>query len=321
MILTVTINPLLERRYSYPQIVQKIENRNGIKTLAAGGKGINVSRQLNYLNTDNIAITFTGGYNGKIYCDVLRDEGIKFTAIKTKDETRDAAVIIDDSAETLTSYFSKNSKVTGHEVEEFKSKLEKMIENCEMVLFAGSSPCTEADSIFPFGIETANKYDKISICDTYGNHLKACLESSPTILHNNISEINKSLGINLDEENSKLEYLNWLYKNGIKQAFLTNGEKAFYAANFDYHFKVEFPKIKTADSTGSGDAFTAGIIHSWHNDLVFEESVKTAAALGILNATKFDVCNIKPGEIGEISNKVKVLPIGKKMKTLDVTPR
>ena len=49
MILTVTINPLLEQRLTYKKVSFKIQNRNGKLKLAAGGKGINVSRQLNKL--------------------------------------------------------------------------------------------------------------------------------------------------------------------------------------------------------------------------------------------------------------------------------
>ena len=146
-----------------------------------------------------------------------------------------------------------------------------MIEMCEMVIFSGSSPCEETDSIFPFGINIANKLDKISICDTYGKHLNDCLEAEPTIIHNNISEIENSLSLNLKKENDKLDFLNHLYKKGIKQAYLTDGANQIYASNFDFHFKIENPTIKAIDATGSGDAFTAGIVYAWHNNLTFKK--------------------------------------------------
>ena len=321
MILTVTINPLLERRFKYSSINIGGENRNGKEGYNAGGKGINVSRQLNKMNVDNLAFTFTGGNNGKIFREVLIKENLKVTTIKTKAETRDAAVIIDESAKSLTTYFGQNSIISTAEVDEFKEKLEKMIQNCEIVVFAGSSPCKETDSIFPYGIELAKKYDKISLCDTYGNHLQNCIEAGPTIVHNNISEIEKSLNISLATDEEKLNYLNSLYEKNIKQAFLTNGDSESFASNFNYHFKVNNPKIETIDSTGSGDSFTAGIVYAWHNNLTFEESLKIASALGTKNALRYDVCNVSQDEIESLKNEIKVSPIGKKMKTLDVTPR
>jgi fructose-1-phosphate kinase PfkB-like protein len=46
MILIITLNPLLERRFSYQQAVLGSVNRNAVTKISAGGKGINVSRQL-----------------------------------------------------------------------------------------------------------------------------------------------------------------------------------------------------------------------------------------------------------------------------------
>ena len=92
-----------------------------------------------------------------------------------------------------------------------------MIQNCEVVVFSGSSPCDEADSIIPFGIELANQYDKVSICDTYGKSLQNCIDAEPTILHNNLSEIKTSLGINLNIESSTIDFLDYLNSKNIKR--------------------------------------------------------------------------------------------------------
>ena len=198
--------------------------------------------------------------------------------------------------------------------------MEKMIENCEIVVFSGSSSCKETGIIIPFGIETANKYDKISICDTYGGHLKDCIEKSPTIIHNNVTEIENSLNISLNSEKDKIDFMNYLYGKGIKQSYLTNGELKAYASNFDFHYEIEVPKIDTVDSTGSGDGFVAGIAYSLHNDLTFEEGLVFASSIGALNARRLEVCNIGMNEIEEFKTSVRVSHIGKKMKTLDVTP-
>ncbi len=321
MILTITINPLLERRIAYNKLDLNINNRSGDLEIKVGGKGINVSRQLNYLHMDNFAFTFQGGNNGKLLRESLSKEKINFSTIHTKNETRECSVIIDKSAKRVFTFFASDTAVNASEVDEFKLKLEKMIENCEIVVFSGSSPCEEADDIFPFGIELANKYDKISICDTYGRHLQNCINKSPTIVHNNKEEVEKSLGISLQNEEQKNSYLNGLYVKGIKQAYLTDGAGAIYASNFDFHFKAENPKIIHVDSTGSGDCFVAGIAYGWHNNFTFEETLTSAVCLGAVNASRYDVCSVAENEWKPFMDKVPITPLGKKMKTLDVTPR
>ena len=320
MVLTVTINPLLEHRLVFDNVNFSKQNRNGSLTLAAGGKGINVSRQLNKLGLQNIALFFAGGFNGKLLRDSISKEEINFSIITTKSSTRECAVIFDSRNKKAHYFFQKNSAITKEEKEKFLQKLEKMIQNSEIVVFSGSSPSTDADDIFPTGIDMANKYDKISICDTYGKHLLNCLDAAPKIIHNNLTEIENSLSLKLSNEKDKLEFLQSLYGKGIKQAFITDGENDFYASNFDFHYKVSVPKIEPVDPTGSGDAFVAGISYAWHNNLTFNESLQFAVALGAINAKSFDVCNVSHDSIKSFSEKITVQSIGKKIKIIDDTP-
>ncbi len=320
MILTVTINPLLEKRYIYNRTLTEEYDRSWSEELRAGGKGINVSRQLNRLGLKNIAFTFLGGNDGKILRDLLFREKINFTFIRTNSGTRNASVIVDRSNQTITTLFGSNSVITEEEAEEFKTKLEKMIRNCEIVIFSGSSPCETADTIFPFGIQTANRYDKISICDTYGEHLRDCIDSAPTIIHNNVEETEKSLKLKLQTEKEKTDYLDFLYSKNVKQAYLTNGGSESFCSNFDYHFKINPPKINSVDSTGSGDSFVAGIAFGWHNNLTFEETLTLATSLGTANSISLETSNVALTEAEKLRSSIVIEPVGKKMKTVDVTP-
>ncbi len=320
MILTVTINPLLERRYYYSSLDLSSVNRNGTVKLKAGGKGININRQLNKLGIQNLALLFTGGNNGKLIRESLHKEKIIFSDIITKNETRDASIIIDQSAKKNYSFFRSDPEISSTEIESFLLKMKKMISTCELVVFSGSSPCRETDVIFPEGIMMANKMDKISVCDTYGNHLEKCLNASPTIIHNNVDEIQSSLGSILNLENDHLSFLNTLYNKRIKQAFITDAEKPFYASNFDFHYKITLPKIDNVDSTGSGDAFTAGIIYGWHNKLNFEQQLGFASALGVCNAQSFEVCDVDVDNAQSFVEQIKISLVGKKIKEINDLP-
>ncbi len=320
MILTVTINPLLERRYHYQSLNLSSVNRNGKLTIQAGGKGINVNRQLNKLGVKNIAMLFAGGTNGKLLRETLREEKIFFSEIVTKNETRESANIIDESNEKIYSFFGTDTLISSSEVSEFISKLEKAIATSEIVVFSGSSPCKEADLIFVEGINIANKLDKISVCDTYGRHLQECYDSSPTIIHNNIDEIKTSLGFDLQNEADHINLLNMLYKKGIKQVYITDSENPFYASNFDFHYKAVPPKIRRVDSTGSGDAFVAGIVYGWHNKFTFENQLRFATALAAFNAKSFEVCDVEISVANSLAEKIQINAVGKKLKEIDDSP-
>ncbi|MDY0082103.1 MAG: PfkB family carbohydrate kinase [Ignavibacteriaceae bacterium] len=320
MILIVTLNPLLERRFLLDKINFGSVNHCNFSSIALGGKGLNVSRQLKKLGIKSFNFFFSGGANGKLFRELAKNSGLEFTHVQTKSETRHAAVIIAEEKKQVTTFFSENSEITESEANEFKSKLDKMIQNCEVVVFAGSSPSETTNPIFPYGIRLANKYDKISICDTYGQHLKECIESSPTMIHNNFNEIETSLKIKLQTENNVREFLNGCYKKDIKRVFLTNGNKEFYASNFDYHYKIYPINISESDATGSGDCFTAGVIYEWMISEVFEETLKYSTALAGLNASKFSVAEIEPEEIYNYKDQARISAVGKKAKIIDDSP-
>lgn len=319
MILIITLNPLLERRFLYNKVTRGSVNRNPLYSIKPGGKGINVSRQLKSLGLSSYNLIFSGGNDGKVYRDILRKEGFEFSFVHTDNETRSASIIIEQSDLKVTSYFSPDPVIQKNEIDEFISKLEKMIRNCEMVVFSGSSP-KGAEKIIRAGVEIANKYDKVSICDTYGKNLSEALNNSPTIIHNNYEEITNSLNISLNNQSEIISYMDFLYSKGIKRSFLTDGANPFYASNFDYHFKIYPPEVNGVDSTGSGDSFVAGIIYGWHNNLVFEDSLKLATALAAVNAASFEVSNVNLKEAESLIDKIRIENIGKKIKIIDDSP-
>ena len=320
MILTVTLNPLLENRLYFDSVQIGSSNRSTKKIFAAGGKGINVSRQLNVLKMKNVAITYLGGNNGKVLRKIMSKENINFTAVSTKSETRSATLVITIAEEMLTTFFDPNGKITKLEADEFRSKLKKMIPNCSIVVFSGSSPSTETDKIFAYGIKLANDLDKISVLDTCGRNLLYAIDASPTILHNNIAEIESSFSVDLTTEKSKIKFLNDLYQKGIKLAFLTDGPNSVYASKYDFHYKVKQPVVNEVDPTGSGDAFVAGIIYGIERGLVFDQFVKLGSALGAVNASKWGVCNASIEEVDKLIKQISITPIGKKMKLIDDSP-
>ena len=107
---------------------------------------------------DTVALTFLGGLNGKNYRKILQDENIKFSPVQVKDEMREGAILVDKEKKSVTHNIGPNFAVSKEEADEFKSKMEKMIENCDVVVFSGSSLSPVTDDIFAYGIETSYNF-------------------------------------------------------------------------------------------------------------------------------------------------------------------
>ena len=319
MVLTVTLNPLLERKLYFKELSAN-NSRAYFQEYLGGGKGINISRQLNYLGVKNHALTFLGGTNGKKFRSILESEDISYSAINTKSETREAALIFDEKNGTLNTYFPPNPNITAEEINKFLEKLEKSIINSSIVVFAGSLPTDETSIIIEKGIDLCKKYDKISVLDTYGKFLLKQLSLGPTVLHNNFSEIESSLNTKLDTEENYSEILNKLYEFDLKLSFITSGKSTTFAAKSDFHYKINNPKISEKDPAGSGDAFVAGIIYGLEKSLIFNDFVKLASALGALNASVWETCRVNLEDAIALADEVSIEEFGKKIKLIDDSP-
>lgn len=309
MILTITLNPLLEKVLYFEKVQRNKDNRAVDFKVNAGGKGINVSRQLNKFKIDNLALGFIGGDNGKKLKAILYKEEIKNSFTQISDETREGFVVVEKSI-FLESYFSPNPVIKSNEAEAFVDKTKKAILNCEMIIFSGSSPRFENPEdelkIFSELIAYAKENDKFVIVDIYGNHLSEVLKLKPDIVHTNLDELNSSLQINLKNDEQIIDVLEDFYRSGIKIFIITNGDKRFFAINHGFLYEVVPPTIETKNPTGSGDAFMAGFIYGLHHNLPFEEILTWATASGAANASMIEVCSSDFEYIQSLIPKVKV---------------
>ncbi len=60
---------------------------------------------------------------------------------------------------------------------------------------------------------------------------------------------------------------------------------------------------------------------AWLNSDVFEDSLKYSTALAGLNAASFNVSSVIPEDAIKLKDKVEVLSVGNKTKTIDDSPR
>jgi tagatose 6-phosphate kinase len=318
MVLTVTLNPLLERNLHFKDLSSN--NRAFKEFYTSGGKGINISRQLNLLGVLNQSLIFLGGNKGKILRSILEKENINFTVVSSKSETREATLIFDEKNQKLDTYFGINSDITLSEVSQFIQKLEKAIFNSSIVVFSGSFPNSECFAIFEKGIKLCNQYDKISVLDSYDIRLDELIKLGPKIIHNNVNELEKYLKVNLTEPKNYQNLLHNFYENGTSLAFITNGKNSTYASKADFHYRIDSSEIVEKNPTGSGDAFLAGIIYGLENSLIFNDFAKFASALGTLNAENLEVCNVDLNKALKFSSQISIHEIGKKIKLIDDSP-
>jgi len=102
MIVTVTMNPAIDKTVDIESLERGGLNRISHVELDAGGKGINVSKTISQLGGKSIATGFIAGNSGKVIQGVMNDWGIENDFIEVSGETR-----------TNTKVFEKKGRIDG----------------------------------------------------------------------------------------------------------------------------------------------------------------------------------------------------------------
>ena len=74
----------------------------------------------------------------------------------------------------------------------------------------------------------------------------------------------------------------YFIEKGVGSVFITLGSDGVYCANKHESLHIEGIKINIVNATGAGDAFMAGIIYGFMNNLTLSETAKFSVGASIL---------------------------------------
>ncbi len=90
MIVTVTMNPAVDKSSTLEKLIPEKKLRCTDLLIEAGGGGINLSKAIKKLSGESLALFPSGGANGKQLEQILFNENIQYKAIPVDAETRES---------------------------------------------------------------------------------------------------------------------------------------------------------------------------------------------------------------------------------------
>ena len=140
MILTVTLNPALDRTMTVPNFQAGMRHRATDTVILPGGKGINVARAVKALGRPVIATGFVGGRKGDQIVADLNGEGILCDFVRVAGESRISTAVVDPATNAITEINEQGPEIQPEELESLYDKLDYLGRAAEIVVFAGSVP-------------------------------------------------------------------------------------------------------------------------------------------------------------------------------------
>ena len=311
MVTTVTLNPMLDKTIYVDRVERGTIHRASKMEMVAGGKGINVSRQLKCLGVKTVATGFLGGEVGTIISRLLTWESIDHEFIHTEVATREGPTYLEPDG-TWTALFEPALPVEQSAVHELNKKIDDLASKSTWIVCGGSSPGIESDDIFYEAIVRAHRNGISSVLDSYGRAFELGLKAQPTLVKPNKREFEMTFHQSLTTESDHLEAVRFLLAQGARYAVLTDGERVFYGGIQGHFWRVTPPQAKAVNPTGSGDALVAGILFGFHQGWKFERCLAFGAAAGAANARVWEIANSSLEEISSLETSVKVQRVSAK---------
>lgn len=283
MILTVTLNPAVDKTCHINELLLGQVNRlQNVKSIA-GGKGVNVTKVLCQFEHPVVAMGFLGGFSGLMIQEKLTEMGAKCQFTHINGETRVSTNVLAQNG-YVTEILEPGPEISTEELLEFIEEYKKQVEKVELVVLSGSIPQGVPMDIYATLITIAKEKGCKVFLDTSGEALREGVKAAPHFLKPNRKEMEYLVGRRLATIEDMVAEAGKLLESGIEAVVISMGAKGFVYV--DRSGVVEQPacKVKAVNTVACGDTIVASYCMSELKGWTRVEAAKQAAALAAANA-------------------------------------
>lgn len=284
MIITVTMNPSVDKTIFVPSIAAGQVNRVAESMLDPAGKGINVSRMLHRLGCATIAFGVAAGDMGRLAETALQAEGVMNWFLWAPGQTRLNVTVVDRSTGQATSFYDRGPRLDEAQVEEIERRLLQWVQPANVLVLAGSLPPGVPRDIYARWIELARSLNTKVVLDAEGEPLRLGVAALPTLIKPNVTEAETLLGRALPDNAAVAAAALELHARGIEYVVISMGGDGAICAWDQQVWRAVAPRVERRSTVGSGDSMVAGLARALANDQPIVEGLRMGAAAGAATA-------------------------------------
>ena len=286
MILTVTLNAAIDKRYVVEGFRTGEVNRVKECTYVPGGKGLNVSKPASIYGAEVVATGFAGGHAGAYIEDALKPFGIRSAFYHVDAESRSCINIWDEVNQVQTEFLEPGFTLTEEDFAGFEAKFRQLVQEAKVVAMSGSVPKGLDGTAYQRLVKIVKDAGIPVILDTSGKLLEMGIEAIPTMIKPNIDEIRMLTGKRCDDISEIIEAARALHERGVKIVAVSLGADGSLAVGDDGIFRARVPKIDAVNTVGCGDSMIAGFALGLSKGLPLEETLRLASAISAAAAMR-----------------------------------
>lgn len=280
-ILTVTINPAIDKTTTVQSVVPEDKLRCAVPTYEAGGGGINVSRVIKRFGVDTICLFTAAGKRGQIVQELLEKEKVKCVPVHVGGSTRENLTVFEESTENQFRFNMPGCPINKDDLGKVLLAIEKITPAPKYLVISGSIPNGTSEDIYSRIIKLFKDKKTKVILDTSGTPFQLAVEEGVFLVKPN----KKELALLFDKDANDFQALEDCSKELISSGksevvVLSMGKEGVLVVTKEESKVIKAPDVKVRSAVGAGDSMVAGIVYSLSIGRKLEEAVAYGIASG-----------------------------------------
>lgn len=310
MILSITLNPCIDKTIYLDQLEVGSYNRVKSTRTDLAGKGLNVSTVLNHLKEDTLCMGFNFKNNGSMLERVLDERGVKYDFVTTEGAIRTNIKLFDQTCQVMTEINEAGPLVSASAVAALLDKVDAFLERTHILVMSGSIPPGVPTDIYQRLIRMAHKKDVKTVLDASGEPFLLGLQEKPFLIKPNGLEFEQAFKSELKSGAGPIEVARRAVEGGIPYICISMGSDGALLVDKEHIYRAKALPIEVRGLTGAGDSMVAGMCYAIRKHLGPANMLRYAMAAaggsirreGTLLARESDVNELLPQvEIEELA--------------------
>ncbi len=259
MIITVTLNPSLDRTIEVPELVRGHVLRITDGHLHPGGKGVNVTRALLANGSSSRAVLPVGGAEGRQLVAMLEGDAVDAITVPIAGRTRTNIAVAEPDG-TVTKLNEPGPVITAAELESVVRAALDAASPGDWIVLCGSLPQGADEDVYAQMVGRIHDRGVRAAVDTSGPALARVVAAGPDLIKPNAEELAEAVGRPLLTRADVIEAARELQRAGARRVLVSLGGAGALLVDED-GVQVGTSLALTPRSTvGAGDSFLAGYL-------------------------------------------------------------
>jgi 1-phosphofructokinase len=280
VIITVTLNPSLDRTLLIDELERGAVLRTSEPTLEPGGKGVNVTRALSANGIASVAVLPVGGGEGAELSRLLEKAGVHAHFVPVKARTRSNITLAEIDG-TVTKLNEPGYALSTDDLDTIMRVLKAVVSRGDWVVISGSVPPEFTATQYRALVESLTASGASLAIDTSGDALVASLAARPRLIKPNREELSELVGTPVDSIADVVAAAERVREDGVEYVLTSLGADGAVLVGPAGVLVGESHVAVPRSTVGAGDCFLAGFLVKFSSDESdLEEALTEALAWG-----------------------------------------